>query len=150
MQFNKRNIIVITFGALLLSGLVACNHGMHFGTAEERGERMVHKVSKTLELNPTQVERLESVKDEFLDMRRSLRSDRAQTRADVLAMLQEPTLDRDRANAIVAHYVEKINTRSPRIIDAVGAFYDSLDDAQRAELTGFIEHKIEHHRRWHD
>ena len=83
-------------------------------------------------------------------MRRSLRSDRAQTRADVLTMLQEPTLDRDRANAIVARYVDKINTRSPRIIDAVGAFYDSLDDAQRAELIGFIEHKMEHHRGWHD
>lgn len=150
MQLSKRNIIVISVGALLLSGVVACNHGMHFGTAEERGEWMVQKVSKELELDSAQVDRLEAVKDEFIDMRRSLRSDRAQTRADVLAMLQEPTLDRDRANAIVAQYVEKISTRSPRIIDAVGAFYDSLDDAQRAELTGYIEHRMEHHRGWND
>ena len=149
MKPSKRTIIYITGGALLIAGVAACNHGMHFGSAEERGEWMVQKVSKELALDQTQQARLEAVKDEFLSMRQSMRSDRAQTRTEVLAMLQQPTMDRDKANAIVAQYVEKLNSRSPLIIDAVANFYDSLDDEQRTELAGFIEHKIEHHRRWH-
>ena len=149
MKLGKRSIILIAGGALITVGVVACNHGMHFGTAEERGEWVVQKVSKELELNPVQQANLEAVKDGFLDMRSTMRSDREQTRGEVLAMLQQPTLDRDRANAIVAQYLEKASTQSPLIIEAIGDFYDSLDDNQRAELTGFIEHKMEHHRRWH-
>ncbi|UCB55006.1 MAG: Spy/CpxP family protein refolding chaperone [Thiotrichales bacterium] len=149
MKLAKRSIILVTGGALLVAGVVACNHGMYFGSAEERGEWMVEKVTRELELNRLQQDKLTAVKDEFLDLRRTMRSDREQTRTDVLAMLQQPTLDRDRANTIVAQYVDKVSARSPRIIDAVGNFYDSLDDEQREELTGFIEHKIEHHHRWH-
>ena len=149
MKPTKRSLIFLTGGALLAMGVVACNHGMHFGTPEERSEWMVQKVTGELELDQTQQARLAAVKDEFLDMRRDMRSDREQTRADLLAMLQQPTLDRDKANAIVAQYVDKVNTRTPQIIDAVGDFYDSLNDDQRAELNGFIRHKMEHHRRWH-
>jgi Spy/CpxP family protein refolding chaperone len=149
MKLTKRTFVYITGASLLALGVVACKHGMYYGSAEERGEWVVQKVSNELELDQTQQARLEAVKDEFLNMRRSMRSEREQTRADVLAMLQQPTLDRNRANAIVAQYVENINTRSPLIVDAIGNFYDSLNDAQRAELTAFIEHKMEHHYRWH-
>ena len=64
-------------------------------------------------------------------------------------MLQQPTLDRNKANEIVSYHVDTINTRAPAIIDAIGNFYDSLDNEQRAELRELIEHKMEHHRhRW--
>ncbi len=149
MKLSKRSIAVIAAGAMVTVGVVACNHGMHFGTAEERSEWMVQKVSKELALNPVQQANLEAVKDGFLEMRSAMRSDREQTRREVLSMLQQPTLDRDKANAIVTQYLEKARMQSPHIIDAIGNFYDSLDDNQRAELTGFIRHKMEHHRRWH-
>lgn len=149
MKLTKRTIIYITGGALLIGAVVACNHGMHYGTAEERGEWMLQKVSKELELNEIQQSRLAEVKDEFLGIRSTMRSDREQTRADVLAMLQQPTLDRDKANAIIGQHLETLNSRTPVIIDAIGNFYDSLDDAQRAELRAFIEHKMEHHHGRH-
>ena len=149
MKLSKRSIIYMTGGALLTLGVVACNYGMHYGTAEERGEWVVQKVSKELELNETQQARLAEVKDEFLNLRTTMRSDREQTRSDVLAMLAQPTLDREKANAIVDQKIETINSRSPAIIDAIGNFYDSLDDTQRAELMAFIEHKMEHHHGRH-
>jgi Spy/CpxP family protein refolding chaperone len=149
MKFNKRTLMFITGGALLTAGVVACHHGMHYGSAEERGEWMVHKVSKELELNETQLARLAEVKDKLLELRMKLRSDRAQIRTDVLAMLQQPTLDRNKANAIVDQQITKISSHSPVIIDTIGNFYDSLDDDQRAELRGFIEHKMNHHHGHH-
>ena len=149
MTLNKRTILFIAGGILLTAGVVACNHGMHYGSAEERAEWMVQKVSKELELNETQQARLSEAADEFLDLRLAMRSDRTRLRADILSMLQQPVLDRDKANAIVDRQIAKLNTRSPVIIDAIGNFYDSLDDAQRAELRAFIEQKINHHHGHH-
>ncbi len=152
MKLNKRIITFIAGGTLLTATVVACHHGMHFGTAEERGEWMVQKVSKELELNSIQRDKLVNLKDEFLSLRKELRDDRAQLRTDVLAMLQQPTLDRDKANAMVSGQLATVNAGSPAIIDAVANFYDSLDDTQRSEIREFIQNKIEHrsHRYWHD
>ena len=126
--------------ALLTTSIVACNRG----TPEERSERIVQKVTEELALTETQQTRLSDVKNEFLDMRKTMRSNREQTQTDIQAMLKQPTLDRNKANSIVNQHIETIHSRSPAIIDAIGNFYDSLDDAQRAELREFIEDKMEH------
>ena len=151
MKLTKRTIIYMAGGALLVSGVVACNHGMHFGSPEERGEWMVQKVTKELNLNETQGSMLVDVKDVFLDARKTMRGNRVQHSADVIAMFNQPTFDRDKANEIVVQHIETVNLRASIIIDAFGNFYDSLDDAQRAELREFVEHKMEHHhdrRNW--
>ena len=130
---------------LLTTSIVACNRG----TPEERGERMVEKVTEELELTAIQQDRLSEVKNEFLDMRKTIQSNREQTKTDIQAMLKQPTLDRNKANSIVNQHIETIHSRSPAIIDAIGNFYDSLDDTQRAELREFIEDKMEHHHGRH-
>lgn len=152
MKLNKRIITFIVGVTLLTTTVAACHHGMHFGTAEERGEWIVQKVSKELELNSIQQDKLVHLKDEFLSLRNELRDDRAQLRTDVLALLQQPTLDRDKANAMVSGQLATVSARSPAIIDAVANFYDSLNDMQRSELREFIQNKIEHryHRHWHN
>ena len=145
MKLTKRTIIYLTGAALLTTSLVACNRG----TPEERGERIVQKITEELELTETQQTRLSDVKNEFLDMRKTMRSNREQTQTDIQVMLKQPTLDRNKANSIVNQHIETIHSRSPAIIDAIGNFYDSLDDAQRAELREFIEDKMEHHHGRH-
>ena len=145
MKLTKRTIIYLTGAALLTTSIVACNRG----TPEERGERIVQKVTEKLELTETQQTRLSEVKNEFLEMRKTMQSNREQTQTDIQAMLKQPTLDRNKANSIVNQHIETIHSRSPVIIDAIGNFYDSLDDAQRAELREFIEDKMEHHHGRH-
>jgi protein CpxP len=149
MKLGKRTIILITSGVLLIGGVVACNRGMHHGSAEERSEWIVEKASKELELNAAQKAKLVKVKNEFLDVRKTMRNQSEQTRADVLTMLKQPTLDREKVNAIISQKIAIINTRSPAIVDAIGNFYDSLDDSQRAELSEFIEEKMERHAKRH-
>ena len=149
MKLGKRTIILITSGVLLIGGVAACKRGMHHGSAEERGEWIVEKASNKLELNADQKSKLIVVKNEFLDVRKTMRSDRDQTRADVLSMLKQPTLDREKMNSIVNQKIATINTRSPAIVDAIGNFYDSLDASQRAELSEFIEDKMERHAKRH-
>ena len=149
MKLSKRAIIVITSGVLLIGGVAACKHKMHSASAEERGEWVVDKVSKELELNDSQRIKLVEVKDQFIAARKSMRSDREEARKEVLAMLKQPTLDREKMNAMINQKMATINTRSPAIVDAIGNFFDSLDDSQRAELSEFIEDKMEHHAKRH-
>jgi protein CpxP len=145
MKLTKRTIIYMTGIALLTTSIVACNRG----TLEERGERIVQKVTEELELTETQQARLSEVKHAFLETRKTMRSNREQTKTDIQTMLKQPTLDRNKANSIVNQHIETIHSRSPVIIDAIGDFYDSLDDTQRAELREFIEDKMEHHHGRH-
>ena len=79
-----------------------------------------------------------------------MRSDREQNRAEVLAMLKQPTLDRQKVNSMVQQKIDQASRHTPMVVDAMANFYDSLDDAQRAELAGHIEDRLEHfdrHRR---
>ena len=145
MKLTKRTIIYMSGIALITTSIVACNRG----TPEERGEKIVEKVTEELELTTTQQARLSEVKDEFLETRKTMRSNREQTKTDIQTMLKQPTLDRNKANSIVNQHIETIHSRSPVIIDAIGNFYDSLDDTQRAELTEFLTDKMDNHHRRH-
>jgi Spy/CpxP family protein refolding chaperone len=149
MKLGKRAIIIITSGVLLIGGVAACKHKMHSASAEERGEWVVDKVSKELELNDSQRIKLVEVKDQFIAVRKSMRSDREEARKEVLAMLKQPTMDREKVNAMVNQKIAIVSEKSPSIIDAIGNFYDSLDDSQRAELSEFIEEKMERHVKHH-
>ncbi len=144
MKLTKRTIIYITGIALLTTSIVACNRG----TPEERGERMVQKITEELALTETQKSNLSEVKDAFLEMRKTMQSNREQTKTDIQHMLQQPILDRDMANSIVNQHIETIHSGSPVIINAIADFYDSLDDTQRTEIREFVDNKMDHsHRR---
>lgn len=144
MKLTKRTFITMTGIALLTTGIVACNHG----TPEERGERMVQKITEELELTETQQANLSGVKDAFLEMRATMKNNREQTKTDIQLMLTQPTLDRDKANSIINQHIDTVHSGSPVIIDAIGDFYDSLDESQQAEIRDIIENKMEHgHRR---
>ena len=147
MKFTKRSITYITAALLVTGSVVACNHS----TPEERSERVVNKITEELQLNDTQKANLAEVKDELMALRKTMRDNRDNTKAEIRSILAKPTFDRDSANSIVGQHIETMQARSPAIIDAFGDFYDSLDDAQRAELREFIEDKMEHghrHRPW--
>ena len=144
MKLTKRTFIYMTGIVLLTTSIVACNRG----TPEERGERMIQKITEELALTEMQQSNLSEVKDRFLEMRKTMQSNRVQTKTDIQLMLKKPTLDRDMANSIVNQHIETIHSGSPAIISAIGDFYDSLDDTQRAEIRAFVEDKMEHsHRR---
>ena len=145
MKFRKRTLLYISGAALLATSVVGC----HRYTPEERGEMVVEKITQELVLNETQQSNLSAIKTELLELRKSMKDQRDQTKTDIQAMLEQPTLDRNQLNAIVNQYVNTVQSRSPVIIDAIGNFYDSLDDTQRAEVKAFIDDKMDHHHRHH-
>lgn len=142
MKFTKRNIAYITGAVVLTTVIAACKHG----SPEERGAKLVDKVANKLELTDAQTSDLTVVKNELLEFRTTVKSQKEKTKADIVAMLEQPVLDRVQAAAIVNGYVETINDQSPEIIAALGNFYDGLDESQRAELREFVNKHHERHK----
>ena len=144
MKIRKRTLVIITVGTLLVGGVAACAHRIHSASPEERGAWVVEKVSKKLELNAAQKSKLVELKNEVIAVRKSMRSDREQNRAELLAMLKQPTLDRQKVNSMVQQKIDQASQHTPLVVDALANFYDSLDDTQRAELAEHIEDKLAH------
>lgn len=149
MTLTKRSILLIAGGALLTTSVVAC-HGVHSATAEEKSEWVVGKVTRELELNERQQATLGRLKDEVLMTRTAMKRNKQGNLDDIQSMLAQPNFDRDKANTMINLQIETANNQAPRIVDAVGDFWESLNDEQRAELREFIGDKIERHRdgRW--
>lgn len=89
----KRIAIILASGAVITVTLAACSHH-RYHDPEKRGEWLVEKVTEELELNDAQINKLELVRKEILTVRQEMRADREHTRNEILAMLEQPQLDR--------------------------------------------------------
>ena len=148
MKRKSKWFVYSITGSILAVMLAAC--GPHRHDPEERAEWMMEKVTKELELNETQVAKLNLVKNELLKAGKDFRQRRDDSRQTVVDLIQQPTLDRDKAVALVNQHTAAINEQAPQIIAALGDFYDSLSPEQQAELREHIQDRMEHHRHyWH-
>jgi len=134
---------VLVIGAGMLA---AC--GYHHKTPEERAEWIVKKVSDELDLNDMQKEKLDVVKTEMMKLRKEFNGDRASTRKQVLALVSQPTLDRDALMNMINVRTQAVSNDAPQIVAAFGDFYDSLNPEQQAKVREHIEKGMEH-RHWH-
>lgn len=141
--------IAIAVGALaLVAGLSACGHRYYHHDPEKRAEWMAEKVAKELQLNADQAAKLQTLKTELLTVGRDMREQHTKTRAQIMALLEQPTLDRDQAVAMIDERTQAMNEAAPNVVAAFGDFYDSLNDAQRRQLREALADHFEH-RRWH-
>ncbi|WP_455202247.1 Spy/CpxP family protein refolding chaperone [Kaarinaea lacus] len=145
---SKRIVILVAGGAVIAGTLVACGHH-RYHNPEKRGEWLVEKVTDELELNETQQAKLEAVRQEILAVRKDTLEDRQTMREEVLAMLDQPQLDRQKVLAMVEKKTTSINQHAPQVVNALGEFYDSLSDEQRNEVREhFSEMSERHHHHW--
>lgn len=143
----KTAIIVAVVGLLLATSLTwAKGYG-----PENRGERIVEKVSKRLELNEFQKEKLEDFAQAMSEMRKSRKGERGQHRQELLGLLDTSTLDRARAMELLDEKHREFKRNMEGMVNAFADFSDSLDAGQREELKEVFAKRMErrHERqRW--
>ena len=140
--------ISVASGAVIAGTLAACGHH-RYKDPEKRGEWLVEKVTDELELNESQKTKLEAVRKEILTVRKEIHADRQTSRDEILAMLDQPQLDRQKVLSMVEQKTVSINQHAPQVVNALGDFYDSLSDEQRKELREHIAEMGErHHHHW--
>ena len=143
----KRIVILVATGVVIAGTLAACGHH-RYHDPEKRGEWLVEKVTDELNLNESQQTELENVRQEILTVRKEMHADRQSTHDEILTMLDQPQLDRQKVLSMVEQKTGSINQYAPQLINALGDFYDSLSDEQRQELREHVV-KMDEHQRHH-
>lgn len=136
----QRTLIGALGATLLVGGLTACgSHGRHGGewsaerVTEVRG-KVVDKISKKLELDATQKQKLDVLADQIIASRTAFRGKDADPRAELQAMVAGAKFDRARAQAMFEQKTQAVQGNGPKVISAFADFYDSLNPQQQQEV----------------
>jgi len=144
---KKRNKIIIAAvsSIVLISGLAAC--GNHHST-EQRADYIMEKIDDKLDLTAPQLSQLEQLKNELMNARQSMLTERDTVHTEVNDLLSQPTLDQERALKLVRDRTESINQKAPQIITAFAGFYDSLSPEQQGVIRDKVQKHKEHRHHW--
>ena len=142
----KRTLLVVS-GLALIGTLAACNQRDHRPDPEMISQRIIERVTEKLDLNEEQVAKLNDVKETLMTARKEMREQRADKQSELMALLEQPTLDQQKALALVNEHGDAIKAHAPKVIAAVAAFYDSLTPEQQQTLRTTIQERMERHDR---
>jgi protein CpxP len=138
----KRTLLVIS-GLALIGTLAACNQRDHRPDPEMFAQRIMDRVTEKLNLNEEQVAKLNGVKEALMTARKEIRKERTDKKSELMALLDQPTLDQQKALALVNERGDAIKAQAPKVIAAVAAFYDSLSPEQQQTLRTTIQERME-------
>lgn len=149
-HFFKRNLrraLFGVFGATLVVGsLSACGHhedrwGANMTPEQytQRRDKMVDRAASKLDLNDQQKQLLAVVGDKLFEQRKALIGQTTDPRAEIKALVAGPKFDAAKAQALINDKTTALQTKSPEVVTALAAFYDSLNPTQQQKVRDFME-----------
>ena len=102
------------------------------------GGWMLRRVSRKLDLDDLQQQRLTQVQGRMYDLRAGLQAARAEHRDALLALLSGERFDRSEAMRLLKVPAAVAAETAPELVAAFGDFYDGLNTGQRARLRELI------------
>ena len=141
----KRVLVGLTAVVLVTSAAAACGFrgtgpwgghgpcGSHWRGEDSAQRRayMVERVSQELSLNVGQRAKLEVLADQLDEQRQALWGERQGMAADLQQVIAGERFDRARAQGVVDQKLQAVQQHSPKVVDAMASFYDSLDAGQQ-------------------
>ncbi len=139
-------ISLIAAGALVVvSSFTACSH---FRSPENRADWMVERVTDKLELTESQQGKLKALKDEMMTARKDMKLKFGDSREQMVALFDQPTIDQGKALNIIKSHTQMVEERAPVMVSTFADFYDSLDSEQQREVREFMQKHDDRHHRW--
>ncbi|MDT4864379.1 hypothetical protein FQZ97_991410 [compost metagenome] len=137
----KRTLIGLTTATVVLGGLTACGTRGHHEHGPMSAEHMtemrgkvIERVTKKLDLNADQQQKLGVLADKLQAQRTAFIGQTTDPRAEVRALVAGDKFDRARALSLLDEKTRVVQVSSPEVINAMADFYDSLNPAQQAEV----------------
>ena len=149
---NRTRYIVAILGAVGIAVAVAgCGHGYRHHEPGDYAVRHIERFGKELNLNEAQTAKLNAVTETLRKGRDTMRAKHDEKQKEVLALLDQPKLDRQRALGLVQQTTRDINDHAPEMIAAMGDFYDSLTPTQQQKLREEVKERMAYggRCRWH-
>lgn len=112
-----------------------------------KGDFMIYKLEKELDLSTAQVDRLKDIQS-YAKAKHELHDHKA-GKAQMMAMLKSPTLDQAQVMSMIDEKMQTMRDSAPEMIGKIAEFSDSLSDTQRAEMMEMIEQfssRMDRHR----
>ncbi len=145
MKIATKWIIASVGSIALISTLAVAGPGSRDRSPDAFAQRMIDRVTDKLELNEAQVTKLNGVKDAIKAARENMREKRKDKKGEMLALLDQPTLDQDKAMALLTERGDAMKAEAPKVIAAIAGFYDSLTPEQQQTLRETLKDRMERH-----
>ena len=113
---------------------------------EHRMHHMTERVGRKLDLNDSQQDRLEALVETVQGLRSERQDPRVVLQGHLTELLSEPSLDRDRAVAMIDERYQAMSDSKRTLVDAFADFSDSLQPDQRTRLVELIGSRMPHRR----
>jgi Spy/CpxP family protein refolding chaperone len=105
---------------------------------ENRLQKITERVGRKLDLNDDQQGRLEAFAKTLRDLRNERQDLGVAMKSSLKELLSEPSLDRDRAIALIDGRYESMSDSKLALVDAFADFSDSLAPEQRSRLADLV------------
>ena len=103
--------------------------------------KVVSKISKKLALTSAQHLKLDGLANEILAQRTAFRGEGTALRVGIPALIQGDKFDRTRAQAMLDQKTNAIQAHGPKVVAALGDFYDSLTVEQQKEVRSLQQQR---------
>ena len=133
--------VILTIG--IAGGAAAIGKHKH-GSFDRKADFAVSYIADELELDSTQTQALNTLKEQMFIARETVHTDMSSTKSEITEILQGETFDQARALELINNKATTITTAAPDVILALGNFMDSLNPAQKQEVLEFIEKNHDH------
>lgn len=144
MKTSTKRALLVVGGLVVTTSLVAGGRYCYHHEPEQRAEWMLEKISEKLELSDAQKKKLIVLKNELIETLGKVRQSRESARENILTLLQQETMDREKALIMINERTNTIDKHAPQIVEAIGNFYDSLTPKQREELREHVAKRMEY------
>ncbi len=154
MNTSSKILITGILSAVLLGGAALAHNrggpmgagygggGHHGWFGGHHGGQLFDRLSEQLDLTAEQETQLDAVMDKMRDLRRETRRQRRETREEMLALLDSPALDQNKALELVTGHVRIVEQRAPEVIAAIASFTDGLTPEQKRRVGAWFEQRM--------
>lgn len=138
--------VVLIFGVVI--GFMS--YGKHkfdkFSDPSARMHYMMSHISKKLDLDSKQQQKLAALKEEIETARLKLHDHTGSIHGEIKSMISAEPFNQEKMVEMINNKAAIINEVAPDIVAATGDFLDGLSADQKEEILGFVARKRYRHR----
>lgn len=138
-MMKKKTFFWVGIPLVALLGIGVAGAGYKHHRGHHNPERMVERISDRLELSGEQRQKLDAVKDAFLQGRNGLKRERQEVMNRLIDEVRNPEIDSTRIQAMIDQRKVKLDAMASQVMAPVIEFHKSLDDAQRDKIINLME-----------
>ena len=124
-----------------VAGLSGCRRHSH----AHKAEFMVDYITETLDLNESQQEQLNQIKDEVMAEAKEMHANKESMHAELVAQLRSEEIDQALVKAKIAEHRARMDEIVDLIVVRLAEFHKTLTAEQKEKLIA----KLETFKKWH-